>query len=299
MKKFKMSLRGAERRSNPAASSLNLRDCFAALAMTAFLFIIGCSGSSLVGQVLNLNESETGALQVMAIQHLHDGSPSDHNAEGNKVVTSDLGYEIEITEALINFHALKVISGGDDPSCVEGHDQEISLHATHDLLLEDLIGYVLGTQIIPKLNYCHFELQIGEEDDGHHSVKFDHSGDEEPAGEEIQDIFHLRGHWHKDSDEGEFEFVGEEPFTVSGHFKIEEDGEIIEHAFHFHDGEDVLNLLFGTNYDVVFDGVDFKTQSLEDQLHQIHENLETAIHQHAGEVHGTDDGHQDDGHEHN
>lgn len=279
--------------------SINRTPTIIAFLMFCSIFA-NCSGTSLVDQALNLNLSDTGVLQVLALQHLDDGSAGEHTAEESKMVVSDLGYEIEITESLINFHAIKLITEGDDPTCVAGFDQEVSLHATHDLLLEDLIAYLLGTQIIPKLNFCHYELEIGEEEDGHHAIKFDHPGGEEGShGEEIDGAFHFRGHWSKDNDSGDFEFVGVESFTVSGHFKIKENGEIIEHAFHFHEGEDILNLLFGTKYDVVFDGVDFKGQSLEDQLHHIYENLETAIYQHVGDVHGTGDGHQDDGHEHN
>jgi hypothetical protein len=244
------------------------------MGLLAFLLTLcACTGGSLVDQALNTSGSEVGAVQVMALQHRHDGASGDLTDTGTKLLTNDLGYEIEMVEALINFHALRLISEGEDPTCLPGFDQEVSLHKAHDLLLEDLLTYVLGTAIIPKMNFCRFEILIGGED-------------EHGADTELASAFLLSGHWSLGGNSGDFDFSGEEAIAVSGVFQAEEDGTVIEHPIHFHEGEDVVEALFGIAYDEIFTGVDFQNQSPEEQLETVHHNLEHAVHQHTGEHHG-------------
>lgn len=264
------------------------------LIISFLLFMANCSGTNLSDQFFNSSGSETGALQVMAINHLKGGVAGELTPEDSKVVVNDQGYTIEITKALIHFHQLRLISEGDDPTCLAGFDQEIDLHSTYNLLGEDLFTHLLNTVIIPKHFFCQFELILGTEGGHDHTVKFahgdgdgdhDHGTDGSQGGEEITETFHLQGAWEKDGEMGEFNLIGEGPLMVAGKFKTKENDEVIEHPIHFHDGEDVINIIFGTKYDEVFDGVDFKSQTEDEQIEKIFEQLGTAVHQHTGAHH--------------
>jgi len=270
---------------------------FQKLRRYAVLFVLvfttGCAGTNLADQFFNASSSETGAFQVLALQHLTDGSEGEITPEDTKVITNDLGYTITLHRALVHFHSLYLISEGEDPTCRPGFDQEISLHATHDLMGEDLLTHLLGTALLPKSYWCRFELTLGSE--GHHeaALKFNHPGEGEVehstggSGEEIEDAFELEGSWDDGNSQGNFLFTGHEIVIVQGAFKTKEGEEVLEHPIHFHEGEDVINVLFGAKYDDIFKGVDFKNQSEEEQIHHINENLKTAVHQHTGDHHGS------------
>ncbi len=248
-----------------------------------------CGGSNLSEDFLNTSGSETGALQVMAVQHLQNGDALELSDEGSKWIENDLGYAIELHQALIHFHQLKLVSNGEDPSCVAGLDSTVDLHATHDLLGEDLVAKLLTTQIIPKRAYCQYELTLGTEEGHEHASKFhgdeNHDAVDDTPSAEIEDIFLIEGYWEKDGETEPFTFSASGALVLKGSFRTQENGSVIDHPLHFHDG-DLAELVWGIKYDSLFDGVEFKTQSPEEQQEQqerVLENLSHAVHQHTGE----------------
>jgi hypothetical protein len=245
-----------------------------------FIFFGGCTTGSLADQFLaDLSES-AGVLEMELTQHLHDGSEAELNLDGSKLFSNDLGYEIELKEGFLHFHQLHLISAGDDPLCAGGMDQAIPLGAVQDLLGEDLLIHHMGSALIPMVFFCQFELHLGSEQGA--AVKF-HEGEPHPGvGSEA---FHFSGTWTLGAESGDFNFTGLEPASIHGIFKAEEGEAVVEHPLHLHDGEILRSVLFGTEYDVLFDGVAFKTQGAAEQLETIYQNLPEAIHQDAGDHH--------------
>ena len=235
-----------------------------------FIPLAACNNASLVDQFFNNQSAGSGAVEVLALQHLGDGSSGEISSEQTKIFSNDLGYEIELTAATLHFHRISLFSDGDDPQCIGGNDQDISIHHTQDLLGEDLLTHHMGTEVVPTVNYCEFEVQVG------------HDGGE---------VFHLKGHWSKGGDSGDFELMGMEEIMISHIFKAEENGEVIVHPLHFAQGETVISVLLGIKYDLLLDGVDFRSQSADAQIDAIYRNLPTVIHQHG-------DSHDDGGHAH-
>lgn len=254
-----------------------------------FLTVIlaGCTSGSLTDQFLADLAEGNGVLEVEATHHLHDDTASVITPAGSKLFTNDLGYEIELKEAFLSLHELHLISEGQDPLCQGGMDQHLSIDAKQDLLGEDLLIHHLGSSLIPMGFFCEFELVLGSEAPA--MVKF-HEG--EDHGDTPNEPFHLSGTWTLGGESGEFNFTGLEPVSIHGVFKTMENGEIIEHPLHFHEGETVISTLFGTAYDVLFAGIDFKSQSAEQQVETIYQNFPEAVHQDAGDHHGEEEGHE-------
>lgn len=261
-----------------------------------FISLTACGGTNLVDDFFASQSNGSGAIDVMALQHLRDGSAGEITPEGTKVFTNDLGYEIELTHASLHFHRLSLFSDGDDPECIGGNDQDILIHHTLDLLGEDLLTHHLATAVIPTAFFCEFEVQLGH--NVAQTLKFHEDGDGEGDPDQESEAFHLMGHWSKDGDSGDFELMGMEETVISHVFKAKENDEIIEHPLHFHEGETVVEVLIGTKYDLIFDGVDFMSQSVDEQIDTIYENLQTAVHQHVGDHHGSAGSTDDGGHTH-
>jgi hypothetical protein len=250
--------------------------------LSLFILTGACTSGPLTDQFLADLSASGGVLEVKAMQHLHDGGEVSMTPEGSKIFTNDLGYEVELKEAFLSLHALHLISQGSDPLCPGGMDQTIPLAAKQDLLGEDLVLHHMGSALIPMVFFCEFELVLGSE--VHAEMKF-HEG--EDHGDAPNEPFHLAGTWTMGAESGDFSMTGAKPVSIHGIFKTEEHGEILEHPLHFHDGETEASVVFGTNYDEIFNGVDFKMQSPEEQLEAVYHNLPEAIHQDVGDHHGS------------
>lgn len=252
-----------------------------------FSFVAACGGTNLVDQFMANQAADSGALEVQSIQHLHDGTAGEITAESTKVFTNDLGYEVTLEMAELHFHAIRLLSSGADPECLGGLDQEVMLHSTFDLMGEDLFTHHLGTASIPRAAYCEFDLELGSSSEA--MVKFDHADEMDPGHTEGYEgdspAFYLMGHWSKDDASGNFEYVGNDPVELHKIFQAKEDGVVIDHPLHFHEGEGLLTVLIGTKYDLLFEGVDFVDHEVS--LDQIYENLDKAVHQHTGDHHGS------------
>jgi hypothetical protein len=238
------------------------------------LILAGCTSGSLTEQFLADLSADRGILEVEVTQHLQDGTGGEITPAGSKIFTNDLGYVIELKEAIFSLHELNLISDGNDPLCQGGRDQNIPIDAIQDLLGEDLIPQHLNSALIPMGFFCQFELILGSEPST--LVKF-HEG--EVQGDAPNEPLHLSGTWTLGGESGEFDLIGVEPISIQDVFKTEEAGELLEHPLHFHEGETVLSVLFETEYDVLLNGVEFKTQPVELQLETVYQNIPDAIHQ--------------------
>lgn len=243
------------------------------------LWIGACAGGSLTDQFMENLSASDGVVEVEATQHLSDGTEGEITPEGTKIFTNDLGYEIELKQGELHFHDFALLSEGDDPLCQGGFDKILSLHTAQDLLEEDLLTQHLGSALLSMAYYCRYEIRLGSSDPT--QVKF-HEG-EGSGTDTAAEAFHLSGTWSLGAESGEFSFTGEDPLAVMGVFMAMENGAVIEHPLHFHEGERVISAVFGTQYDILFDGVDFKSQGAETQLEMIYQNFQDAIHQHLGE----------------
>lgn len=249
-----------------------------AIISCAVLFA-GCSGNSLVD-----TNDDVGQLQVSVVHHLHDGTELAADPDGSKTFITDLGFTVILEEAMVNWKTLKLVSGGGDPECQPGFDQTLDVNATQDYLGEDLISHALAENEISKIAYCAYELTLAPGVSGA-AIK-NHEGEDHGGGEStFPESFHLAGSWSKDADSGSFHIDTTDPVVISGLFHAMENGVMIEHPLHFHEGEDSADVLFGTKYDLLLDGVDFLAQSEDEQRDQVLVNFTNAVHQHLGATH--------------
>ncbi|MCC6271978.1 MAG: hypothetical protein IT572_00800 [Deltaproteobacteria bacterium] len=254
---------------NLKLKTLTLLSCVALFA--------GCSGNNLVA-------TDTGELQFSVVHHLNDGSELAADAEGNKTFVNDLGYTVKLTEAKVNWKSIKLISDGDDPECLAGNDQDLEINSSQDFLGEDLISHLLGDHEVPMVAYCAYELTLAPGAEAA-AIK-NHEGEDHGGGNSsFPESFHLAGTWTKDAANGDFHIDTTDPVVIGGAFHTMQDGEMVEHPLHFHDGETSLSLLFGTKYDVLLNGVDFQAQDEDAQREQVLANLPNAVHQHLGATH--------------
>lgn len=238
-----------------------------------------CSGNSLV-------DSQEGTLQIEAVHHRQDGSALAADDMGRKTFVNDEGYTIELTEAVMNWRSLKLISGGTNAECVAGNDREIDINQVEDWLAPDLQVLSLATASIPEGAYCQYELTLAPTL-ADAAVKF-HAGEEHGDGPQgIGVTFHLAGNWAKDNQTGSFEWVSTDAVKIAGHFQVEENGQKVDHPLHFHEGEDQSEVMFGSAYDKLFDGLDFVQQDEAARQEILLENFQQAVHQHMGAPHGS------------
>ncbi len=263
-----------------------------------------CSGDPLVS-----NASTSLDLFVAHVQIVHhptpnaDGSFPDYDAVDGKEFENDLGYTIELHDGALSFHTLTLVSGGDDPDCIEGHDQEVHLNLTESLVGEDLLISSLGTHGIEDRAYCQYELILGAVDHDHPALmqalhdaaedEHDHDvtasdGADNLTDEHADTAVYLSGHWSKVGSNGEFTIMIADEVTASAAFKAKVDGVSEAHPIHFHEGETELTITFGTKYDKLFEGVDFETDSAAEIKQQVIANIQAgAVHQHLGSSHSS------------
>ena len=230
----------------------NLSFVFLMLVFTA------CTSGSLTDQFFGNLSKNQGVVTLEATHHLEDGSAGEITPEGYKVFSNDLGYQIELSDADLYFQELNLLSTGDDPLCQGGFDQSLPVDEAHSLLDEDMVGTHMGSFAVPMVFFCQFEWVLGDA---------------------ATEAFHFVGTWSKDGESGTFDLMGHAPIFITGVFQAEENGEVIVHPLHFHEGETEVEVMFSTEYDALFSGMDFKTQDNDGQLDTIYKNFPHAIHQ--------------------
>jgi len=239
---------------------------------------IHCSGESLIDADTdpNADTSALGTLNLGALHSLEDGTALAAGLDGHKELSTDLGFDLHLSEAQINWSRLKLISSGADPECEGGADQDVALDQVEDILGEDLVATSLGEIEIPLTAYCSFEVTIAPTPVS--ALKL-HEGEDPGTGKVgIGVSFHVEGEWSKDAASGTFHFESTEPVTVSGEFLAEEDGQLIPHPLHFHGSETEIELNFGNHYDAWFAGIDFGADDEATQLSKFVENLKSGLH---------------------
>lgn len=241
---------------------------FFVLSLAASL--IHCSGESLIDTDPNADVSELGTLNIGAVHSLEDGSALAVNPDGHKELSTDAGFDLHLTEVLINWQQLRLISSGADPECVGGSDQTIALNQVEDILGVDLVETSLGEAAIPITGYCSFEVTIAPS--ANSAIKFHEGEDHGGAHSGIEVSFHVQGEWSKGVDSGTFHYESTDPVKVSGEFT---------HPLHFHEGETEIDLNFGTHYDTYFSGIDFAADDEVMQQAKFVSNLKTGLHRHS------------------
>jgi len=263
----------------------------ASLVLSAFigaaLIAAGCGNGSLLAPN-GSSSDEIGTLSLSAIHHLNDDTALEADADGFKTFTNDRGFSITVEESHIGWKSVTLISGGEDPECEAGHDQNITIGKQEDLLAEDLVASDLVDAMIPMISYCNYRIHLGPSDAAALVVdgSKNHAGvDHGSGGTSISDgaeaTLHISGTWAKGAASGSFHIESTETLIIDGAFQSEEAGEIIEHPFHFHEGETSVALTFGTHYDEILEGIDFQTDSVGMQSDKSIGNLTAAVHQHG------------------
>ncbi len=272
------------------------------LAPLALAFMVSACG----GEALVTNSSETVDTGFTAnIQVVHhpipnaDGTFPDFGDETGKTFTNDLGFEVTLTMATLSFHQITLISEGDDPDCVAGGDQQIELNKTETLMGEDLLTSALANTSVEDRAYCqwsllleptnheHSELVLANTSDGEHDHEMT-TGEGNITEHNNDQSLHLMGAWSKDGQSGNFMLATAESIAAAANFKAKVDGEVSDHALHFHEGETEITVLIGTKYNQLLNGIDFENDSDVQMLDQVITNIESgAVHQHLGEHHSS------------
>ncbi|HEX5036896.1 MAG TPA: hypothetical protein VFX30_07030 [bacterium] len=245
----------------------------------------GCGNGSLLASNPSVS-ADPGTVSAAATHHLSDDSELEADVDGFKTLVTDQGFTITIEEARLGWKELVLISGGEDPECVEGHDQTIALNKGEDLLAEDIVASELIDATVPMIAYCGYQIVFGPSTAAS-ALIVDRSKSHEAGGEAegtavsegADGSLHLSGTWSKGGDSGAFDIRSTSGAVVEGTFQSEEDGEVIDHPLHFHEGETSVGVAFGTNYDVLFSGIDFQHDSEDAQAGKAVSNLVTAVHQ--------------------
>lgn len=236
-----------------------------------FLLTTACSGNSLVSEVevdASVSDVADHSLSVAAV---HSGTPDvdgnypDYLADdGTKIFQNDLGYIITLEKAGISWEHFHLISEGDDEDCEAGNDAEIELMYVENLFSNDLEAATLVTDLIADAAYCQYEI--------HFSPENEESAGIDDFSEMAGNTIYVSGSWSHDGESGTFEIAVDDEIEVTGVFMASEEGELIEHPLHFHDGEDSTSVTFGNYYDRFFDGIDF-SESNEELGFELIENL--------------------------
>jgi hypothetical protein len=245
------------------------------LILTFFVVLItGCGNGSLLAP----NASESAAPGIVSFTVAHHSEEASEN---------DQGFTITLTVAKLGWKEMVLISGGEDPECLEGRDQRIVLNKNEDLLQEDGLPSELSDATVPMIAYCRYRIVFGPSvapaalivDGG----KAHDTGGGEPQGTAVsdgaEDSFRLSGTWTKDGDSGVFDIHSTLGVAVEGAFRAEEDGIVIDHPLHFHEEESVVGVAFGSHYGALLDGIDFRNDSEETQTSKAAANLATAVRQ--------------------
>lgn len=254
------------------------------------LSFVACSGSNLVTSS-DSSTNATGTTKSVTIQSIHHPEmengefPNLTQQDGSKMFSNNQGVMIHLKKALLSWGSFHLISAdGDD--CTPGTNIALTLLTIEDVMSADLFTKDLGVSNVADVFYCQYQ------------VRFIPAG---AASAGIDDHPELDGYsvlvsgtWNDGVNQGNFEIKVTEEILQTLKFKFDEGGSVMEHAFHFHEGETERSLLFGNKYNRWFDDLDFSetTAELEEQLIT---NITANVHQHLGDHHGSsDDSHGDD-----
>lgn len=247
--------------------------------LISLVFLASCSGSSLVEQINSAAtalESVTKTLSLITIRHGTPDSagnyPEYDQENGTKVFENSEGIQITIDKVYISWKSFELISEGDDEECEAGNDALISLDLIEDFMQTDLEEFTIISDSIVDTSFCQYEITISDDNASFENIE------DYPEIEGLA-IF-ISGTYESGlaTESFEVEIAGE--FTKTANFQTkDDDGNKIDHPFHFHEEEDSGEVMIGNKYDKWFDGVDF-TESSEDLADKVKSNFLSSMHQH-------------------
>lgn len=246
------------------------------------LFILNCSGTPLTTGAQTSTNSTLKTVTVMSTHHPMkvDGAyPNLTLDDGTKMFTNNLGITIHLTEALLSWGSLDIITEGSLEDCLAGDDQSIALNVVEDIITDDLFTKTLGSQNIPNQSYCQYQITFSAANESFNAL----ASSENIFGRSV----YLKGTWSTETESNDFEIAITDDFTKSNVFYVMEGEETIEHPLHFED-ESSATVLFGNMYNTWFNDIDF-TESESDIREQVIANIQGHVHQHLGSHHGSSD----------
>ncbi len=247
------------------------------LFFVIFILTTACTGQNLFP---NPDDGTIfGTVNVSAVHHDENGEALEPTAEISKLFSTNQGFDVELTELIVHWEKVRLISEGEDPECVPGLDQEIALAEAEDFLAPDLDAVFLGSVAAGDSHWCKIAVTMGPAQV--HAVKFHLGEGELPEGLS----FHASGHWTQGAETGDFAIEGAHSVTIEMISQAMENGEVIDHPLHFHPGETEIDLTFGTEYTRLLDGIDLKNDTAEIQADKFSQNLRERVHQYLGEEH--------------
>ncbi|EKD42482.1 MAG: hypothetical protein ACD_73C00140G0004 [uncultured bacterium] len=189
---------------------------------------MGCSGSPLIDQSPNADETVLKLLSIMTVQH---GNP-DEAPQGNvKIFANNLGIQVTLEEANLSWGHWHLISEGSDPECEAGHDTELEILEIQNLMGEDSQPSELISGFIADHSYCQYGIHFINENEGSNGYSLFVSGSWNNGLEEI-------------------------PFIIALNDEFEIEGEFV-HPLHFHEGESEKTITFGFTYNKWFEDISF------------------------------------------
>ncbi len=229
--------------------------------------LAACSGSSLIGS------ENTGLLEIQFLHQDQYAQSIVPDVEGFKKFSNDQGYQITLKEAVVNWNQLNLFVQGEQV-CASAPTTSIMIDRSEDFLAGDLQTLLLADGDIPFEEYCKYQLIVAPL--GYPStVKLHEGHGEANAGVEVS--FHLAGSWQKGNASGDFEILSTDPVVIEDFFRAEENGNLIMHPLHFHDGETEVGLLFLSSYDLFFNQIDFAVDDAAAQVLQVKKNLALSV----------------------
>lgn len=190
--------------------------------------LIGCSGTPLVDQSPNANETVLKQLSIMTVQH----AGPDTAPQGNvKIFINNFGIQITLEEAVLSWGHWHLISEGSDPECEAGHDTELEILKIQDLMGDDSQPSELISGFIVDQAYCQYGIHFINENEGSNG----HS------------LF-VSGSWNNGLEEIPFAIALNNEFEIEGEFT---------HPLHFHEGENEKTITFGFTYNKWFEDISF------------------------------------------
>jgi hypothetical protein len=248
--------------------------------------LFGCNQSSLLSPG-GSESAEEGSLRV-EFSHGVENTASLHDLGDAKEITNNVGFVLRLQHAALGIKSLNLISSGDDPECIGGHDTLLNVNGSDDLLGLDETQVSLGSFAIPVTAYCSYELTLGASSVAS-ALKFhtDHDGEDLTgvSSTPAHATLHLEGSWT--AADGvlteDFEIEILEDIVLSAKFRADEDGGLIDHPLHFHGEETSRDVSFRIDYDLLFRDIDFAAQTPEAIRAKIVENLRQAIFQNISE----------------
>lgn len=242
---------------------------FQILTLILVLSLSACSGQSLVttsdDASNNVSETEL-SLSLAGVHHPHKvngeyltGIDQDDHS---KIITTNLGYEVTLTTAMLYWNQVRLYSDGTVTECTEEQEETHTTDAWQNIIEADFTSQSFATVSLSNSMYCSYELTLGSDDE---------------AGLMVQ------GTWSLGSQSGTIDWEIMESFVASRNFKAKEDGETVDHALHYV-SESSQSVTFGQMYTKWFDDIDFAVDGQALAQDQLVTNIQNTVHQHLGSV---------------